>query len=209
MPAELVENLRSLSRSQGSTLFMTLLAAFKVLLFRYSGQNDFIVGSPSDARRRPELEGVMGYFLDTFAIRTRPSPGTRFSEYLSQTRESLLSGLAAADVPFERVVKELNPKRDSSRHPVFQAFFSIRPPMPRFAEGWNLSQMDVTVGTSKFELYLELCERPEQMEARFFFSTDYLGSCNDQEDGEALAGPARICMPKSGEHPGHSSDAYL
>jgi amino acid adenylation domain-containing protein len=172
MLPELAEDLRSLSRAHGTTLFTTLLAAFKVLLFRYSGQNDIIVGSPSDARRQPELEGVMGYFLDTFAIRTRPVSGIRFSEYLSQTRDSLLSGLAAADVPFERVVKELNPKRDTSRHPVFQAFFSIRPPMPRFAEGWDLSQMDVTVGTSKFELYLELCERPERMEARFFYSTD-------------------------------------
>jgi amino acid adenylation domain-containing protein len=172
MPAELVENLRSLSRAQGVTLFMTLLAAFKVLLFRYTGQNDIIVGSPSDARRQPELEGVMGYFLDTFVIRTRPAAEIRFSEYLSQIRDSLLSGLAAADVPFERVVKELNPKRDTSRHPLFQAFFSIRPSMPRFAEGWYLNQMDVTVGTSKFELYLELCERPDQMEARFFYSTD-------------------------------------
>ena len=88
-----------LSRVQGVTLYMTLLAVFNVLLFRYSGQDDLIVGSAADARRRPELRAVMGYFLDTFAIRTRPSAELRFSEYLAQTREAVLGGLSAADVP--------------------------------------------------------------------------------------------------------------
>jgi amino acid adenylation domain-containing protein len=172
IPDELLQNLRQLSLTQGATLYMTLLAAFKTLLFRYSGQNDLIVGSVTDARRRAELAGVMGYFLDTFAVRTRPVAELRFSEYLAQTRTAVLGGLAAADVPFDRVVQAVNPKRDPSRHPIFQAFLSIRPPMPSFPEGWSLEQMDVTVGTTKFDLYLELCERPDHMEARFFYSTD-------------------------------------
>jgi thioesterase domain-containing protein len=172
IPAELVDKLRRLSHEQGTTLYMTLLAAFKVLLFRYSGQNDLIVGSATDARRRPELEAVMGYFVDTFAIRTRPVAELRFSEYLATTRDAVLEGLAAADVPFDRVVQGVNPKRETSHHPIFQAFFSTRPPIPHFAEGWNLSQMDVTVGTSKFVLHLELCERPDHVEARFLYSTD-------------------------------------
>ena len=175
-PYDLVKDLRELSSAQGVTLYITLLAAFKVLLFRYSAQNDLIVGSVTDARRRPELESVMGYFLDTFAIRTRPSADLRFSEYLSQTRDSALGGLAAAEVPFDRVVHEVNPKRSTSHHPIFQAFFSIRPPMPRIAEGWNLTQMDVTVGTTKFMLHLELGERPDfkadRIEARFLYNTD-------------------------------------
>src|ERR1700728_784909 len=168
---ELMENLRRLSHARGVTLYMTLLAVFKVLLFRYTAQNDLIVGSATDARRQSELEGVMGYFVDTFAVRTRPDAELRFSEYLAQTRDAVLGGLAAADVPFDRVVQRINPKRDPSHHPIFQAFFSIRPPMPTFPEGWNLTQMDVTVGTSKFVLHLELCERPDQIEARFFYST--------------------------------------
>jgi amino acid adenylation domain-containing protein len=172
VPDELVESLHRLSRAQGVTLYMTLLAAFQVLLFRYSGQNDLIVGSATDARRRPELEGVMGFFLDTFAIRTRPIAELRFSEYLAQTRDSVLGGLAAGDVPFDRVVQAVNPKRDSSHHPIFQAFFSVRPAMPPFSEGWNLTQMDVTVGASKFVLHLELSERPDRMEARFLYSTE-------------------------------------
>ena len=78
IPAELVAGLRQLSRAQGVTLYMTFFAAFNVLLFRYSGQTDFIVGSAADARRRPELEKVMGYFLDTFVHRTRPNPDIEF-----------------------------------------------------------------------------------------------------------------------------------
>jgi amino acid adenylation domain-containing protein len=172
IPTGLLENLRQLSQVQGVTLYMTLLAAFKALLFRYGGQNDIVVGSATDARRRPELEGVMGYFVDTFAIRTRPTAGMRFSDYLTQTRDSVLGGIAAADVPFDRVVLEVNPKRDTSHHPIFQAFFSIRPPMPPFSQGWDLTQMDVTVGASKFVLHLELCERSDRVEARFLYSTD-------------------------------------
>jgi amino acid adenylation domain-containing protein len=172
IPPELLQNLRKLSRERGATLYMSLLAAYKALLFRYSGQNDLIVGSATDARRRPELEGVMGYFLDTFVVRTRPLAETSFSEYLSQTREMVLGGLAAADVPFDRVVREVNPRRDPSQHPIFQAFFSIRPPMPSPAPGWDLSQTDVTVGTTKFDLYLELGEWPDRMEARFFYNTE-------------------------------------
>jgi amino acid adenylation domain-containing protein len=172
VPDELMENLRRFSREQGVTLYMTLLAAFKVLLFRYSGQNDLIVGSASDARRRPELETVMGYILDTFAIRTRPSVDLRFSEYLAKTRDAVLAGLVAADVPFDRVVMEINPKRHAGSHPIFDVFFSVRPPMSRFSKGWDLAQMDLNLGISKFVLHLELAERPEGMEARFLYSTD-------------------------------------
>lgn len=169
---DLLRNLRQLGREQGVTLYVMLLAAFKVLLFQHSRQNDLIVGSAADARRRPELEGVMGYFLDTFVVRTRPTTELRFLEYLAQTRDSVLGGLAAADFPFDRVVREINPKRNGGEHPIFRAFFSIRPPMPPIPEGWNLTQMDVTVGTSKFPLHLELGERPDHIEARFLYSTD-------------------------------------
>lgn len=172
VPDELVRSVQRLSREHGVTLYMALLAAFQALLFRYSGHKDLIVGSVTDSRRRPELETAVGYFLDTFAIRTRPVAELRFSEYLAQTRVSVLGGLAAAEVPFDRVVQEINPKRDVLHHPIFQAFFSMRPPMPPLSTGWNITQMDVTVGTTKFELYLELCERPDKMEARFYYSTD-------------------------------------
>ncbi len=172
IPPALLEQLRRLSRTQGATLYMSLLAAWQVLLFRYSGQNDLIVGSAADGRRCPELERVIGYFIDTFAVRTRPLARISFAEYLAQTREAVLGSLAAADVPFDHVVREINPPRDPGLHPIFQAFFSMRPRMSAPTEGWKLSQTEVTVGATKFDLYLELGESPGRMEARFFYNTD-------------------------------------
>ena len=170
--AKLLADLRNLSRSQGVTLYTVLLTAFETLLFRYSGQEDLIIGSATDARRRPELEHLMGYFLDTVAIRTRPKAQTRFVEYLAETQDKVLEGIAAADVPFDRIVSEVNPKRDISHHPIFQAFFSMRPAMAAMPEGWSLAHLDVTVDASKFDLYLELGEHGNEVEGRFLYSTD-------------------------------------
>jgi amino acid adenylation domain-containing protein len=169
IPGRLVNELRRLSLERGATLYMTLLAAFSVLLFRYSGQGDILVGSVADARRRPELENILGYILDTFALRSRPSGELSFLQFLTETRKSLLEALNAADVPFERIVQGINPKRSTRHHPVFQAFFTMRPSMPTFPEGWRLTQMDVTVDASKFLLYLDVCERPDHVEARFLY----------------------------------------
>jgi amino acid adenylation domain-containing protein len=173
VPPDLLEKLRVLCRVQNVTLYVTLLAAFKVLLFRYGGQNDLIVGSVSNGRRRPEFEALMGYFLDTFAVRTRPVAELRFSEYLAQTREAVLGALVAADAPFDRLVQEINPQRDVRHHPIFQAFFNLRPPLPSFLEGWTLTTMDVTPEMSKFVLNLELCERSDHLEACFLYETDH------------------------------------
>lgn len=130
------------------------------------------MGGVTDARRRPELEPVMGYFLDTFALRTAPTAETPFAQYLGEVRDSVLGALAAVDVPFDQVVQAVQPTRDRSHHPIFQAFFSIEPPVAPFREGWDLTQMDVAVGAAKFDLYLELDERPDHMAARLMYSTD-------------------------------------
>jgi amino acid adenylation domain-containing protein len=168
----LTKRLKELSRKEGVTLYMTLLAAFKVLLHRYSGQDDIIVGGVTDTRRRPELQGLMGYFLNSLALRSRPQATTPFRSFLQEVRDAVLGALAASDMPFDRVVREVKPKRDASRHPLFQVLFSIEPPAPQFFDGWNLTQMDVTVGAAKFDLYLELDEAPEGLIARFLYSSE-------------------------------------
>lgn len=170
--AQLLRGLRALSRQQNVTLYMTLLAAFKVMIFRYTGQQDVIIGGATDARRRPELEGLIGYFLDTFAVRSKLAPECKFSDYLHDVRDAVIGALSATDVPFDAVVQAVQPRRDSSHHPIFQVFFSIEPPVAPFEEGWDLTQMDVTVAASKFDLYLELDERPDHMAARIMYSTD-------------------------------------
>lgn len=172
IPGELMRDLRSLAQSNGATLYMVLLAAFKVLLFRYSSQNDLIIGSPVDGRRQAELESVVGYFLDTVALRTRPRSDTSFVSYLKDVRDTVLEAFAAADVPFDRIVYEVKPKRDTSHHPIFQAFFSMRPTLPSLPPGWDLSYSDVVVGATKFELYLELGEQVDHIEGRLLYSSD-------------------------------------
>lgn len=168
----LTEALKSFSRTEGLTLYMTLLAVFKALLHRYSGQDDIIIGGVTDTRRRPELQNVVGYFLNSLALRTQPKSDMRFRDYLAQVRDAVAGALSASDVPFDRIVRDLQPKRDLSAHPLFQILFSVEPPAPTFADGWDLTQMDVTVGAAKFDLYLELDERPEGLIGRFLYSSD-------------------------------------
>jgi amino acid adenylation domain-containing protein len=171
IPGELVAKLHRLTVERGTSLYTILLAAFSVLLFRYTGQNDIVVGSAADGRKHPELENVLGYILNTFAVRTRPSGLLRFSQFLAQTRQSVAEALTAAEVPFERVVQGINPERSADHDPVFQAFFTMRPAIPTFVEGWNLTQMDITVEAGRFSLCLDVCERPDYIEARFLYCT--------------------------------------
>ncbi len=168
----LTEALKTLSRNEGVTLYMTLLAAFKVLLHRYSGQEDIIIGGVTDTRQRPELQNVVGYFLNSLVLRTRPSSKLPFREFLAQAGDAVVGALSASEVPFDHIVREVQPKRELGAHPLFQVLFSVQPPAPVLAEGWDLTQMDVASGTAKFDLYLELEERSEGIIGRFLYSTD-------------------------------------
>lgn len=169
---EETSELKALSRQEGVTLYAVLLAAFKAMLHRYTGQEDLIVGGVTDMRRRPELERVMGYFLNSLALRTRPGPDKAFAAYMHEVQASVVGALDASNVPFDRVVRELRPRREGGRHPLFQVLFSVEPPAPRFADGWDLTQMDVVVGAAKFDLYLELDEHEGRLIGRFLYSTD-------------------------------------
>ncbi len=149
-----------------------MLAAYKVLLHRYSGQDDIIVGTITDTRQRPELQGLMGYFLNSLALRSQPHPEKPFATFLREVRDTVLGGLDASEIPFDQVVRAVKPKRDSNRHPLFQAFFSMQPPAPEYAPGWDLTQMDVAARAAKFDLYLEAEERPDGLIGRFLYSTE-------------------------------------
>ncbi len=169
---DLSERLKTLSRSFGATLFMTLLAAFNVLLYRYTGQEDILVGTAATRRGRPELEHALGFFLNTLVLRTRLSEQRSFRDLLVSLRETTLEALAHGDVPIAEVVKSLQPNRDSSRNPLFQVMFILEPPLPPPRPGWTLTQMDVNTGISRFDLYLEADDRPEGIIGRVRYSTD-------------------------------------
>ena len=173
IPNDLIENLKLVGQRHGVTLYMTLLAAYHAQLHLYSGEEDIIVGGVTDLRRRPELENVVGYFLNTISLRAKPRGETRFSDFLIEVRDSVLGALAASEAPFDEVVRALDVKRQPGTHPLFNCLFSIEPPVDPFPQGWDLTQMDVVVGGAKFDLYLELDERQnEGMHGRFLYSTE-------------------------------------
>ncbi|MCU7552968.1 condensation domain-containing protein, partial [Chitinophagaceae bacterium LB-8] len=114
---KLSEQLNTFSQRQGTTLFMTLLAAYKVLLFRYSGQSDICVGTPIAGRQQQEVEGLIGFFVNTLALRDQLTGEQSFTEVLQQVKQTTLSAYEHQEVPFEKVVEEVVRERDLSRSP--------------------------------------------------------------------------------------------
>ncbi len=174
---ELTGAIKAASGSEGVTVYMFLLACFKTLLHRYSGQQDILVGGVSDMRRRPEFEKMMGVFLKFLALRTHPSGDMTFRQYLAEVKDTVLGALANSDVPFDRLIRDLHPKRESSRRPFFQATLSMKPARESVVDSrWDLTQMDTESGFTKLDLYLEVDERPDFMSAKFVYSIDLFDS---------------------------------
>jgi amino acid adenylation domain-containing protein len=171
---ELSEALVELTRRQGVTLFMTLLSAFKVLLHRYSRQTDIVVGSPVANRKGTEVEKLIGFFVNTVAIRTDLSGNPRFSDFLKQVREASLAAFSHQDVPFERVVEELTPERNLSHSPLFQAVFALQNIRvePWELPGLKLSSIELDSGHSKFDIALTLVNSDEGIWGRVEYNTD-------------------------------------
>lgn len=158
LPPALVEEVRSMSQHQSATLFMAMVAAFYVVLRRYTGQDDIILGTLTTSRRRPEVEKLLGYFVNPVVLRVNLSGNPSFRQLLARVRDVVLEAISHDEVPFEYLVKDLHPSRDVSRNPLFQVMISLEPPMPAL-EGWSMTQFDVASGASKFDLYLDLDDR--------------------------------------------------
>ncbi|MEP0883299.1 amino acid adenylation domain-containing protein [Trichocoleus sp. ST-U3] len=167
--------LKSLSQQTGVTLFMTMLAAFKTLAHRYTNQDDLIVGSAIANRNREEVEGLIGLFVNTLVLRTDLSGNPTFKELLNRVREVTLGAYAHQDLPFEKLVEELQPERDLSQNPLFQVWFALNnAPMPamQLASGLTLTPLEVDSGTAQFDLSLDMVERGEELIGSFEYNTD-------------------------------------
>ncbi|HYO51823.1 condensation domain-containing protein, partial [Archangium sp.] len=159
LPAALVEELKALGRREGATLYMVLLAAFQTLLHRYSGQDDLCVGTPSAGRGQAELEGLIGFFLNTLVLRTDLSGNPTFLELLGRVRETAMGAFDNQDVPFEKLVEELQPRRSLSYTPLFQVMLILQKPQGRPRLGaLTLEGIKSNAGQSMFDLTLSLVE---------------------------------------------------
>jgi amino acid adenylation domain-containing protein len=173
-PGTLARALSALARKEGATLYMTLLAAFQVLLARSTGQDDIVVGTPVANRTRTETEGLIGFLINTLVIRTALGEAPTFRDVLARVREAALGAYAHQDVPFERLVEELRPQRDLSRSPLFQVMFALQntPLAPVRVTGLSLSGIQADSASAKFDLTLTLEEGEDGLSGYFEYVTD-------------------------------------
>jgi amino acid adenylation domain-containing protein len=171
---EFIEQVTALARNNDVTLFMFLLAAYKLLLHRYGGQEDIVVGSPIANRTRPEIEGLIGYFANTLALRSDLSSDPTVEELLARVRETALGAYAHQDIPFEKLLEDLQPPRDPSRQPFFQVVFTLHnlPPASYTLPNVDMFLVDIDTGTSKFDLTLIAQESTTGLSCTLEYNTD-------------------------------------
>ncbi len=175
LPADLSQGLKALGRREKATLFTVLLSGFSALLHRLSGQDDILVGIPVAGRNRPEVEELIGCFINTLVIRTMHSGNPRFRQLLQEVRSATLEAYARQEAPFERVVRALQPQRSASHSPLVQALFDFQniPPRPPLSiEGLEIEPMGAELATAKLDLVIDMWEREEGLAGAVEYSTD-------------------------------------
>ena len=188
----LTKGLTELSRRCGTTLFMTLLAAFMTLLHRYSNQTEIVVGCPVANRYLPEFDNLIGSFVNTLALNTTIAGNSSFTELFSEVRSICLAAFAHQELPFERLVEELQPERHLNHNPIFQTFFAFQSTVsPSLSLGGLYAEpIERNTGTSKFDLTLSLTERHGSLTGFFEYSTDLF----ERATIERMAGHFQTCL---------------
>ncbi|MCJ7623457.1 MAG: amino acid adenylation domain-containing protein, partial [Anaerolineaceae bacterium] len=172
LPYVLFNALRSLSQQENATLFMILLAAYNILLSRYSGHDDIIVGSPITKRGSPETKELIGLFINTLALRTDLSGNPNFSELLARVKTACLGAFDHRDMPFDRLIEELAPDRSLIQTSLFQVMFQLRNKPLETIEVQDLEIKNITIefDDAKFDLILDIIERTDELECRFKYN---------------------------------------
>ena len=173
----LTRKIKALSDQEGMTLFMVLLAAFQTLLHRYTRQDDIVVGSPIAGRTRSETEGLIGFFVNALVLRVDLSGDPTFREVMRRVRKVALEAYAHQDLPFEKLVEELQPKRDLSRSPLFQVLFNMRNFSDRRIElaGLEVEILPPPPAMSKYDLTLYAPEQDGSIQLQVVYNTDLFG----------------------------------
>lgn len=174
LPASLFQELRAFSRREGVTLFMTLLTAFQVLLMRYSGQEDIVVGTPLAGRTRRELEGLIGLFANTLVLRSKLPGSISLRESLARVREVCLEAYSHQEMPFELLVELLQPERSLSYSPIYQVLFGLQnfSSTPLKLAGLEITPVEMTRQTSRFDIVCDLLETADELVCRVEYNSD-------------------------------------
>ncbi|MEH2327802.1 non-ribosomal peptide synthetase [Nostoc sp.] len=174
----LTDALRQLSQQADATLFMSLLAAFNILLYRYTDQEDILIGSPIANRNRAELEGMLGLFVNTLVLRNNLSGNPSFRELIHRVREVTLDAYAHQDLPFEMLVEELQPERDLSRNPLYEVMFVLQnsPVSVQEVSGLTLRTLEFDSGTAQLDIFLSMSESQEGLTGCLEYNTDIFDS---------------------------------
>ncbi|MEW5931700.1 MAG: amino acid adenylation domain-containing protein, partial [Gemmatimonadota bacterium] len=192
LPPELSRGVQALARAEGATPFMVLLAAWQALLARWSGQDDVVVGTPVAGRTAAETEPLVGFFVNTLALRTDLSGDPPFRDAVARVRDAALGALAHQELPFERLVEELGVARDLARNPVFQTVFALQntPALPVEMGGVRLVAESAETATAKFDLALTMADAGGRFEAALEYATDLF----DRGTAERLAAHFRVLL---------------
>ena len=174
----LCQALNVFSQSERASLFMTLLAAFNVLLCRYSGQNDIVIGTPIAGRNRSEVEGLIGFFVNALVLRTDLAGDPTFRELLGRVRDGALDAYAHQDLPFEKLVEEMAPERNPGHAPLTQVMFAYQnfPDSPIEMSGCSVQPLDLDTGSAKFDLTLQVSKNSYGMRCVLAYGTDLFDS---------------------------------
>ena len=178
LPKQLADSLAALGREQGATLFMSLLAALAAVLSRYSGQDDLVIGSPVAGRNLPELRELIGFFVNSLPLRLDGSGDPSFRELLARVRKTAVEAYEHQDVPFEKLVDELQPERDLARNPLFQVMFALQnvPHHSDQVSGIEVRRFKIETGHAKLDIFLSAEETADGLHLRAEYNTDLFDS---------------------------------
>jgi non-ribosomal peptide synthetase component F len=174
VPADKLAAIKGLASHEGATLFMALMAVFQAMLAKYSGEDDIVVGTDLANRTLPETESMIGFFINLLTVRTDLSGNPTFRELLARVREGLLESYAHQEVPFPKIVQEVQPERSAAHNPLVQVLFVMQntPRLRRELAGLHVEPFEVPITTSKFDMALFVGERPDGLIGYWVYSTE-------------------------------------